>query len=249
MRFRKLRRIQGERVSTYKATKSMSSAKILIVEDDSSIADIVAYNLRQVPYDVSICHDGAEGLKRVIEERPDLLILDLMLPSLDGIEICRQLRANPGTKDLLILMLTAKSEEADQVTGFSVNTDDYVTKPFSVKILLERIRILLQRRGTSMEGNVISRQGIVIDRIRHTVSANSKPLDLTFTEFMILETLMSQPGHPFQRVDLIEAARGGEKMVFEQTIDVPIQSLRKKLGPAADLIETVRGVGYRFHDP
>jgi len=234
--------------SRQKWPKSMSTARILIIEDDTSISDIVAYNLTQAQYDVSTCADGAEGLRRAFQDQPDLIILDLMLPSIDGIEICRQLRADARSRDVLILILTAKAEEADQVIGFAVNADDYVTKPFSVKVLLERVRTLLRRRKAKNDGDVVRQQGILIDRVRHAVTANGEKLDLTPTEFAILETLMTQAGRAFQRIDLIESAIGDDTVVLERTIDVHIRSLRKKLGPLADLIETVRGVGYRFRD-
>jgi two-component system phosphate regulon response regulator PhoB len=227
----------------------MSAAKILLIEDDPAIAEIVAYNLRQADYDVQICHDGRLGLEQARRELPDLIVLDVMLPSLDGLEVCRQLRADPRTKHVLVLILSAKSEESDQVVGFAVNADDYVTKPFSVKVLMERVRALLRRRETAAaSGDVIRCEAVVIDRLRHVVTLDGHELDLTPTEFALLDALLRHPGRAFRRSDLIDAAMGDDTIVLERTIDVHIRSLRKKLGPHADLIQTVRGIGYRCRE-
>ena len=200
-------------------------------------------------YDVRVCHDGRAGFEDARRSLPDLIVLDLMLPSMDGLEICRRLRADAHTKDVLILILTAKTEESDQVIGFAVNADDYVTKPFSVRVLLERIRALLRRREQAfVSADIISNQGIVIDRLKHVVSADGQTLDLTPTEFALLEALMRKPGRAFRRADLIDAAMGDDTIVLERTIDVHIRALRKKLGQHADVIQTVRGIGYRFRD-
>lgn len=224
-------------------------SRILIIEDDPSIAEIVAYNLEQSGHDVSVCHDGQEGLTQALAKPPDLIILDLMLPSLDGIEICRRLRADARAQDVLVLMLTAKAEESDQVVGFAVNADDYVTKPFSVKVLMERVRTLLRRRQAGpLKVDVLSRQGIVMDLVRHSATVDDAALELTPTEFSLLQTLMSHPGRAYRRTDLIDAAIGDDSIVLERTIDVHIRSLRKKLADKADLIETVRGIGYRFRE-
>ena len=172
-----------------------------------------------------------------------------MLPSMDGTEVCRQLRADVTTRGILILMLTAKAEESDQVVGFAVGADDYVTKPFSVKVLVERVKALLRRKSVDQDDQqVIVSQGIAVDRRRHVARAGDQKLDLTPSEFALLETLIRQPGRAYSRQDLIDAALGGDAIVLERTIDVHIRSLRKKLGAFADIIETVRGVGYRFHD-
>ncbi len=227
----------------------MPGSKILLIEDDPSISEVVAYNLRQADYQVSISHDGREGLERARREVPDLVILDLMLPSMDGIEICRRLRSDATTRDMLILILTAKAEENDQVVGFAVNADDYVTKPFSVKVLLERVRVLLRRREAPVsERDVSSRHGIIVDRMRHVATAGGENLDLTPTEFALLDVFIRQPGRAFTRADLIDAAIGIDTVVLDRTIDVHIRSLRKKLGVYADHIETVRGIGYRLRD-
>lgn len=228
----------------------MGKAKILIVEDDRSLADVLDYNLRQEGYETFVANDGQDGLNQSKLRNPDLVILDLMLPVLDGLEICRRIRADPVTKQQLVLMLTAKGEETDQVVGFSVGADDYVAKPFSVKVLLERVKALLRRPAEpAQNGDVLASQGILIDRSRHRVTADDQVLDLTPSEFGLLETLIRQPGRVFSRSELIDSALGGDSLVLERTIDVHVRALRKKLVNHADLVETVRGVGYRFRDP
>jgi two-component system phosphate regulon response regulator PhoB len=228
----------------------MGKGQILIVEDDRSLAEVLEYNLRQDGYQTLVSNDGQDGLQQAKLRTPDLILLDLMLPLVDGLEICRRLRADPVTRNILVLMLTAKSEETDEVVGFSVGTDDYVAKPFSVKVLLERIRALLRRRdGNDANGSILVSQGVMVDRERHRVTVDEKLLDLTPSEFGLLETLIRQPGRVFSRSELIDAALGGDSLVLERTIDVHIRSLRKKLGPHAVLVETVRGIGYRFRDP
>ncbi len=228
----------------------MAKPLVLIVEDDRSLADVLDYNLRQDGYDTVVARDGQDGLTQARLKGPQLLVLDLMLPLVSGLEICRRLRSDPVTREMLILMLTAKAEETDQVAGFSVGADDYVTKPFSVKVLLERIRALLRRRqGASANGDTLVSQGILVDRQRHRVTAGEEVLDLTPSEFSLLEALIRQPGRVFSRSELIDSALGGDSLVLERTIDVHVRALRKKLEKHADLIETVRGVGYRFRDP
>jgi two-component system phosphate regulon response regulator PhoB len=228
----------------------MSKANILIVEDDRSLADVLDYNLRQDGYQTIVANDGQDGLRQAKLRPPDLIVLDLMLPLVDGLEICRRLRADPVTRNILVLMLTAKTEETDEVVGFSVGTDDYVAKPFSVKVLLERIRALLRRRdGSANNGSVLVSQGVMVDRERHRATVEERPLDLTPSEFSLLEALVRQPGRVFSRSELIDAALGGDSLVLERTIDVHIRALRKKLGAHSVLVETVRGVGYRFRDP
>ena len=228
----------------------MPKAQILIVEDDRSLADVLDYNLRQDGYQTIVANDGHDGLQQAKLRTPDLVVLDLMLPLVDGLEICRRLRSDPVTRNILVLMLTAKSEETDQVVGFSVGTDDYVSKPFSVKVLLERIRALLRRRdGNNTNGSVLVSQGVMVDRERHRVTVEEQGIDLTRSEFGLLEALIRQPGRVFSRSELIDAALGGDSLALERTIDVHIRSLRKKLAAHAVLIETVRGIGYRFRDP
>lgn len=227
----------------------MPKTKILVIEDDRSVSEMIAYNLKQAGYEVLTASDGQDGLLQAQIKSPDIVVLDLMLPVIDGLDVCRRLRAGTATKDLLIIMLTAKSEETDELIGFSLGADDYVSKPFSVKVLLERIKALRRRRtAEATSDEVTTKQGVSVDRRRHQAIAEGKPLSLTRSEFRLLDTLIRQPGRVFHRTELIDAALGEDTMVMERTIDVHIRALRRKLGPHADVIETVRGVGYRFRD-
>ena len=227
----------------------MAKSRVLIIEDDRSLADVLAYNLKQAGYEVVVARDGQDGLRQAQLKLPDIVILDLMLPVVDGLEVCRHLRSDPATRDTLVLMLTAKAEESDQVVGLSMGADDYVTKPFSVKVLLERIKAMERRRTqTADDADVVASQGIVVDRRCHRALAGEETLQLTYSEFRLLEALVRQPGRAFTRAELIDAALGQDTMVLERTIDVHIRSLRQKLGSYADRVETVRSVGYRFRE-
>ena len=227
----------------------MAKTKILVIEDDRSLAEVLTYNLKQAGYEVLLATDGQDGLLQAQIKSPDIVLLDLMLPVIDGLDVCRRLRAGAATKDLLIVMLTAKAEESDELVGFSLGADDYVTKPFSVKVLLERIKALRRRRSSEgVTDEVTTKLGIIVDRRRHQATAEGKPLELTRSEFRLLDTLIRQPGRVFHRTELIDAALGEDTMVMERTIDVHIRALRRKLAKNADVIETVRGVGYRFRD-
>lgn len=227
----------------------MSKASILIVEDDRSLADVVAYNLRQQGYEVRLSSDGEDGIAQAKHHRPDLVILDLMLPVIDGLDVCRSIKADKDLRKTRILMLTAKSEETDQLVGFTLGADDYVTKPFSVKVLLERVKALC-RRDTEDEDDdgLITVQGLVIDPLRHAVWIDEVALQLTRSEFRLLETLARTPGRVFARSELLDAVLGDGTIVMERTIDVHIRAIRRKLGERADVVETVRGVGYRFRE-
>ncbi len=225
----------------------MSQATILVVEDEPTLVEALTYNLRKEGFEVVAAGDGREGLRRAQTLLPDLVVLDLMLPVIDGLQVCRQLRSDPRTRDVRILMLTARSEEVDEVVGFSMGADDYVTKPFKMKALMHRVRALLRRQRDQPDvRDVVSVAGIEIDRVHHTVQADGRPLALTPTEFRLLWTLARQPGRAFSRGDLLDACRGEDANALERTIDVHIRSLRQKLGERQTLIETVRGVGYRF---
>ncbi len=227
----------------------MAKLKVLVIEDDRSLSDVLVYNLKQAGYDVLTASDGQDGLLQAQLKLPDVVVLDLMLPVIDGLDVCRRLRSGTATREMLIVMLTAKAEESDELIGFSLGADDYVTKPFSVKVLLERIKALRRRRsGEAADDEVASRQGVTVDRRRHQASAAGKTLQLTRSEFRLLDTLIRQPGRVFDRSELIDAALGEDTMVMERTIDVHIRALRRKLHKHADVIETVRGVGYRFRD-
>jgi two-component system phosphate regulon response regulator PhoB len=226
------------------------ATKILIIEDDHALSEVLDYNLTREGYEVSRAYEGRDGLVQAKLKTPDIVILDVMLPLVDGIEVCRQLRAASETRNCVIIMLTAKSEEVDQLVGFSVGADDYVLKPFSVRVLLERIRALRRRRDAAqrLDDDIISSDRITIDRRRHRVTVDDPQVELTRSEFRLLETLARQPGRAFDRSELIDAALGEDTLVLERTIDVHIRALRKKLGPLAETIETVRGVGYRFRE-
>jgi DNA-binding response OmpR family regulator len=227
----------------------MAKTKILVIEDDRSLSEVLTYNLKQAGYDVITASDGQDGILQAQLKSPDIVLLDLMLPVVDGLDVCRRLRGDASTRDMLIVMLTAKAEESDVLIGFSLGADDYVTKPFSVKVLLERIKALRRRRmGEATPDEVTKRQGVTVNRRRHQASIDDQPLPLTRSEFRLLDTLIRQPGRVFDRTELIDAALGEDTMVMERTIDVHIRALRRKLGGHADVIETVRGVGYRFLD-
>jgi two-component system phosphate regulon response regulator PhoB len=227
----------------------MSKARILVVEDDRALADVLVYNLKKAGYEVLVAHDGQDGLTQAQLKLPDVVLLDVMLPVLDGLEVCRRMRADPATRETLIVMLTAKSEETDQLIGFTLGADDYVSKPFSVKVLLERIKALQRRREDGLEEDVVACLGVSVDRTRHRVLAEGRSITLTRSEFRLLETLIRQPGRVFHRAELVDAALGEDTTAMERTIDVHIRALRGKLGESAEVIETVRGVGYRFRDP
>jgi len=222
--------------------------RILIVEDERDLTDLLSYNLRREGYETIVAHDGQEGLRKARMQLPDLIILDLMLPGLSGQDVLREVRAGERTRDIPVIILSARAEEVDQVVGFSIGCDDYVTKPFSVKVLLQRIRALQRRLegGGGDPAEVVEHLGVRIDRVRHRAFVAGRELELTPTEFRLLECLLRQPGRAFTRHQLMDAAIGEGALVLERTIDVHVKTLRKKL--AAELIETVRGVGYRFRE-
>ncbi len=229
----------------------MAKSKILIIEDERSLADTLALNLQREGFEVLKAYDGQDGLQQAQLRLPDLIVLDLMLPVKPGLEVCQELRASPRTREIPIVMVTAKAEESDELVGLAVGADDYVTKPFSLKVLIQRVKKELRRRQAQEEatpGAVIEVQGVVVDRHRHRALHNGEELTLTPTEFRLLEVLLRQAGRAFTRHELMDAAIGEDAMVLERTIDVHIKSLRKKLGDAAEWIETVRGVGYRFRE-
>ena len=228
----------------------MSKKKLLIIEDDRSLANVVEYNFANSGYEVFCARDGQDGINQARNRMPDIILLDLMIPVIDGIEVCRQLRAESTTRETPIIMVTAKSEEVDQLIGFSVGADDYVIKPFSVRVLMEKVKTLLRRharsQGTGLD--IVTSGPVEVDRGRHRVLVDQKQLELTPSEFRLLDTLIRHPGRAFERSELINAALGADTLALERTIDVHIRSLRKKLGVHADVIQTVRGVGYRFRE-
>jgi two-component system phosphate regulon response regulator PhoB len=226
----------------------MSKPRILVVEDERQLVKTLEYNFAREGYETIVAHDGGEGLRKAQTLLPDLILLDLMLPVMNGLDVCRELRGGEKTRDIPIIMMTARAEETDQVVGFSMGADDYVTKPFSTKVLLQRIKAQLRRReGHAPETDEIEHMGVRIDRVKYRVTADGDPVELTPTEFRLLECLLKQPGRAFSRQQLMNASVGDGHVVLERTIDVHVKTLRRKLG-RADLIETVRGVGYRFKE-
>lgn len=227
----------------------MSKPTILIIEDERALVEVLTYNLKKEGFEVLSSTDGQDGLRRAQTSLPDLIVLDLMLPVIEGLEVCRVLKSGSRTRDIPLLMLTARSEEVDEIVGFQMGADDYVTKPFKIKPLIQRIKALLRRKKASpAEGDVVSAGGIEIDRAQHRVTVNGEELSLTPTEFRLLWGLVRQPGRAFSRHELMETAMGDDALVLERTIDVHVKSLRQKLGSHAEKIETVRGVGYRFRE-
>lgn len=225
----------------------MSKPKILIIEDERSLSEILSYNLANEGFEVLTASDGMDGLRRAQNALPDLIVLDLMLPSLDGLQICRQLRSDSKTHGIRILMLTAKAEEVDEIVGFNMGADDYVAKPFKIKPLISRIKALLRRPSAEQTSSeVIAVAGIEVDRTLHTAKLDGEEMQLTPTEFKMLWTMMRRPGRPYSRNELLDNARGEDANALERTIDVHVRSLRQKLGDRGHLVETVRGIGYRF---
>ncbi|HNX27304.1 MAG TPA: response regulator [Phycisphaerae bacterium] len=225
----------------------MSKKRIILVEDEKDMADLVAMQLRREHYEVMTAHDGNDGMMLIRREIPDLVLLDLMLPGMSGMEIASQMKGDQNLRDIPIIMLTAKGEDADVVVGLQLGADDYITKPFSMKILIARISAVLRRSETRDESPIIETLGLIkLDRGKHEVSVADKPVILTLTEFRILESLIAARGRVLNRNQLIDKALGFDAVVTDRTIDVHINSLRKKLGKARDYVHTVRGIGYRF---
>jgi two-component system phosphate regulon response regulator PhoB len=230
----------------------MNRPRVLIVEDERGLVQSLGWYFNREGYETIVAQDGTEGLRKARTLAPDVVLLDIMLPGLDGLEVCRALKAGDRTRDVPVVMITAKSEESDQVLGLQIGADDYVTKPFSNKVLLAKVKAILRRvAGPTDAGDAIEHDGVKIDRVRHRVTVHGTAVDLTPTEFRLLECLLRQPGRAFSRHQLMDAAIGEGQIVLERTIDVHVKTLRKKLtaaGGSPDLIETVRGVGYRYHE-
>jgi two-component system phosphate regulon response regulator PhoB len=228
----------------------MARERILVVDDEPDILELVQYNLQKDNYDVVSVMSGEEALVRVQSSPPDLVVLDLMLPGIDGLEVCKQLKQEPRTATIPLIMLSARGEEADVVAGLELGADDYLTKPFSPRVLLARIKAVLRRRHSipATADAVITHHDIVIHPGRHEVLVQSTPVQLTPTEFRILHLLVRRPGWVFTRNQIIEAAQGDEASVTVRTVDVHIVALRRKLGACGDAIETIRGIGYRFQE-
>lgn len=226
--------------------------KIAVIEDDRDINELITYNLQKEGFNVIRSLDGGQGLFLVQKERPDLVLLDLMLPGMDGLEICQALKQSNATKDLPIIMITAKGEESDVVVGLQMGADDYIVKPFSIKVLLARVKAVFRRdRQVKTSGSSQSVRdfgGIVIDLPKHKVTAKGENVVLTAIEFAILEFLSRSPGRVFTRDQILDNVWKEGKFIIDRAVDVHVRGLRKKLGVAADYVETVRGVGYRFKE-
>jgi two-component system alkaline phosphatase synthesis response regulator PhoP len=228
----------------------MLKQKILVVDDDEDILELVRYNLVKEGYQVVCVTSGEQALKEAKDGAPDLILLDLMLPGLDGLDVCRRLKGDPLTNTIPIIMLTAKGEEADIVTGLELGADDYVTKPFSPRVLLARLKACFRRKlqEEADETGILRVGDLTINATRHEVFVSGKPAALTATEFGILLFLARRVGWVFSRDQIIRAVKGDDYPVTERSVDVQIAGLRKKLGNAGDSIETVRGVGYRLKE-
>jgi two-component system phosphate regulon response regulator PhoB len=228
----------------------MAKEKILVVDDEEDIIELLRFNLSREGYQVSSATSGEEALTLIRSEMPSLLLLDLMLPGMDGLEVTRRLKSNPSTMNIPIVMLTAKGEEPDIVAGLELGADDYVTKPFSPRILVARVRAVLRRKLMELTEETSSFQihDLVIHPGRHEVLLDGRAVELTYTEFAILDHLARRPGWVFTRYQIVDAVRGTDYPVTDRSVDVQIVGLRKKLGPAGKYIETVRGVGYRFKE-
>jgi DNA-binding response OmpR family regulator len=236
-----LRRIKEE---------TMPKEKILVVDDEEDILELVRYNLEREGFQVRCAESGEKAMQTTRQEVPDLMVLDLMLPGIDGLEVARRLKQDQKTAGLPIVMLTAKGEEADIVTGLELGADDYVTKPFSPRILIARIKAVMRRQSQQAQDpdRTLQIGGLTIDPRRRSVSAGDNIIDLTYSEFQILFFLASRPGWVFTRSQIVDAVRGENYPVTDRSVDVQIAGLRKKLGQHSAYIETVRGVGYRFKE-
>jgi len=225
---------------------------VLIVEDEAAIAELIRFNLEREGMAARVVRSGRQALDVIKREPPDFIILDLMLPEMSGMEVCRKLKQQESTRQIPVVMVTAKGEEADIVAGIELGADDYVTKPFSPRVLMARVRNVLRRRAAEPEGEmtpdklVVAGGDLVIDPARHVVSCRGQPLDLTLTEFSLLQYLAQRPGFVRTRDQIIAAVHGRNTILSSRTVDVHVTALRRKLGTLADCIETVRGVGYRF---
>lgn len=225
-------------------------ASILVVEDELDIQELIRYNLDREGYTVYTAPDGESGLRLALQQKPDLIILDIMLPGINGLDVCKKLRRDPQTENTPIIMVTAKGEDSDVVTGLELGANDYVTKPFSPRVLVARIRAALRttqiQQNDSQGPGLLTHMDIEMDEKRHQVRVQGKDVELSATEYGILNFLLKSPGWVFSRNQIIDAVKGKDYPVTERAVDVQILGLRKKLGVSGDLIQTVRGVGYKL---
>lgn len=228
----------------------MPKGKILVVDDEEDILELIRHNLSREGYPVTCAATGEKAVEKAQKEKPDLIVLDLMLPGIDGLQVTRNLKDDVKTRHIPIIMLTAKGEEADIVTGLELGADDYITKPFSPRVLIARIHAVIRRHAKKNDddGSIIQINEIVIHPGRRSVAVDGRPVDLTYTEFQVLYYLSKRPGWVFTRSQIVDAVRGSDYPVTDRSVDVQIVGLRKKLGACGDYIETVRGVGYRFKE-
>ena len=228
----------------------MAGKKILIVEDEEDVMELIRYNLAKEGFRCDAACNGRDALKKASSASPNLVLLDLMLPEVDGLDVCKQLKSRPQTEHVPIVMVTAKSDEADIVTGLELGAEDYITKPFSPKVLVARVRAVLRRKTTDIpeKSTVVRIHDIQIDPGRHKVLVKDEVVELTSSEFGLLHFLAGRPGWVFTRYQIVDAIHGVDYPVTDRSIDVQVVGLRKKLGPAGKYIETVRGIGYRFKE-
>lgn len=228
----------------------MEKAHILVVDDEEDILELVRFNLEREGYTVTSAASGEDAIQTATQKLPDLIVLDLMLPGVDGLEVAKFLKNEPKTREIPIVMLTAKGEESDVVIGLELGADDYITKPFSPKILSARVKAVLRRRGQAEAepSDRIKIHNLVIHMGRREVTVEGQRVDLTYTEFGVLNYLIRRPGWVFTRSQIVDAVKGTDYFVTDRTVDVQMVGLRRKLGPAGQYIETVRGVGYRFKE-
>jgi len=223
---------------------------ILVIDDEKDLVELVRCNLEREGYDVIGASDGQTGLDIASRLKVDLVVLDLMLPGMDGLDVCRSLRTDNRTGRVPVLMLTARATEADKIVGLELGADDYVTKPFSPRELLARVKALLRRTAQQSQPAEVLRLGeLLIDVDRHEVTYDGRTVDLTATEFRILQYMAQRPGRVLSRDDLIDSALGRDEPVLDRTIDVHVTAIRRKLGAGAEMLETVRGFGYRLRQP
>ncbi|MBC8105608.1 MAG: response regulator transcription factor [Anaerolineae bacterium] len=228
-----------------------NNKRVLVVDDEKDLLDLLTYNLQRNGYDVVTSQNGIDALEVAVKEEPDLILLDLMLPGLAGTEVARRLKADPRTAQIPLVMLTAKGEETDVVVGLTLGADDYITKPFSMKILLARLSVVLRRSDPPIvpSDSVMLRAGpLSIDSSRHEASVNGEAMKLTLTEFKLLSALVQARGRVLSRDQLMDKAMGNDVFVTDRAIDVHVTAIRKKLGGASYLIHTVRGVGYKLQE-
>ena len=227
----------------------MTKTKILVVEDELDILQLIAHNLKSADFDVLTAQEGYEALSVAKNHLPQLIILDLMIPGLDGFEVCKELKRSPVTKDIPVLMLTARGEEVDRIVGLELGADDYVVKPFSPRELILRVRAILHRHAPEEKSITRwQRDGLAVDLDAHRLSVDNAETSLTATEFRLLAELISNVGKVLTRDTLLDKVWGYQFDGYARTVDTHIRRLRQKLGPYAQWIETVRGVGYRFRD-